>query len=116
MAVFVQSEGREIARRTKEALAEAKKRGKKLVAQPGNSPLTKWLRENGNAKGVQGNIEGAMKRAAPWKGIMEELVAQGLSLRGMARELNRRGERTPKGCEWAPMTVSRLVKRLELVA
>lgn len=116
MAQVAELEGQLISQRTREALAAAKRRGVKLGGPLGAAPLKKWIAKNGNGKAVRGNQEGAIRRAEPWRGIVEPMVADGLSYRAMAVELNRRGERTAKGGQFFPQTVARLVKRLELAA
>ena len=116
MAAVAQLEGELISQRTREGLAAARARGTRLGARPGRSPLQKWNLENGNEKGVRGNVQGAIRRAAPWRSVIEELAADGLSLQGMARELNRRGERSVRGGRWTATSVRRLRSKLDEAA
>jgi hypothetical protein len=43
---------------------------------------------------------------------MRDLQQLGLTLRGMAAELNKRKVKTPRGGKWHPETVARLIDRL----
>lgn len=114
MAQAAELEAAMIGQRTRDALAAAKAAGKRLGARPGASPLSAYLREHGNKAGLQGKARAANRRAEPWRDVLAELMAEGLSYRAVARTLNSRGERTPRAGTWSAMTVSRMIKRLEL--
>jgi len=112
MAQTAELEAGLISERTRAALAAAKARGVRLGARPGHSPLSAYLREHGNAAGVQGARRAADERAASWRTIFEEMVAKGLSLNAMARELDGNGDRTPRGGTWTAKACSRMIDRL----
>ncbi|OAN43827.1 hypothetical protein A6A04_21150 [Paramagnetospirillum marisnigri] len=97
-----------ISARTKAALAAAKARGKKLGSPKG----AEHLRGLGNAEAVAAIKEKADRRAGDLQGIMGELMAAGMSLRGMADELNRRGILTARGGAWYPTSVKRSLERV----
>ena len=103
-----------ISQRTREALAAVKARGKRLGARPGASPLSAYLREHGNKAALQGKAKAANRRAEPWRGVLQEMLDRGLGYNGIARELDGKGERTPRGGTWSAMAVSRMVKRLSI--
>lgn len=112
MAAVAQLEGELISQRTREALSAARRRGTKLGNPDGGAALRKWTAENGNRKAVTGNQEGAIRRAEPWRSVIEPMVADGLSLQAMARTLNATGERSVRGGRWTAKGVSRLRQRL----
>lgn len=116
MANVAELEAGLISQRTKAALKQARARGKKLGAQPGNSPLPAYIAANGNTAGVQGAIAAADQRAEIWRGIFEGMVGRRLSLNAMAKELNAAGEVTPRGGRWTAKAASRMIARLDLQA
>ena len=94
-AALAEKERRLISERTKQALASARARGKKLGG----------LREAGReAKAA------AAARAQELAPLFEELA--GLSARELARVFNERGVPTPRGKPWSPVTVLRARRRL----
>ncbi|HEY6618726.1 MAG TPA: recombinase family protein, partial [Steroidobacteraceae bacterium] len=98
--------------RTKAALAAAKARGVKL----GNPNGARALRgkQTGNAQAVAAIKLKAQAHAANLQSIVDDVRSQGItSIRKIAEELNRRGILTPRGGEWQPTTVVRLLERLE---
>jgi DNA invertase Pin-like site-specific DNA recombinase len=112
MASVAELEAGLISERTKAALAAAKARGVKL----GNPNGARALRgkQTGNAEAVAAIKLKAHAHAANLQAIVEDVRAQGItSIRKIADELNRRGILTPRGGEWQPTTVVRLLKRLE---
>ena len=114
MAAVAELEASLISQRTKAALQQAKARGVRLGARPGASPLSGYLAEHGNTAGVEGAKRAADERASAWRTIFEDMLADGLSMNGMARELAAKGETTPRGSKWTPAAVSRMLGRLEL--
>ena len=95
---------------TKNGLQAAKARGVKLG----------WAQPQRDAETHRGAVEkGAASTAAKADTFAERLrpviqsFAAGASLRDIARELNARGIFTPRGKEWQPAQVSRLLARLD---
>ncbi|MET4481201.1 recombinase family protein [Bradyrhizobium sp. F1.13.3] len=94
-AAVAEKERRNIAERTRLALAEAKHRGKKL----------------GNPQQAEANKLAAAVRDARLRPILEEL--EGLPLREICAELTDRRIPAPRGGEsWNPMSVLRSLRRL----
>ncbi len=109
MALVAEQERRAISRRTKEALAAAKARGVKLGCPAGAA----HLRQYGNEAGVQAIKKGADDRASSLAGILAEIQATGVtSFAGIAEELNKRRIAAPRGGQWHPSSVKRLLERL----
>lgn len=98
-----------ISKRTKEALAAAKRRGVKL----GNPKGAAHLKGIGNDAAVKTIKTKANAHAERLRPILEDVLAAGVTgLRGIAGELNRQGVLTPRGGQWHPASVSRTLKRL----
>lgn len=111
MASVAELEAGLISERTKAALAAAKRRGVKL----GNPNGARALRgkQTGNSEAVAAIKLKAQEHAANLRAILDDVRAQGItSVRKVAQELNRRGIITPRGGEWQPTTVVRLLARL----
>ena len=115
MSGFAEMESALISTRTKSALAMARKRGVKLGAQPGNSPLISWNRNHSNKLGVGGIKKAADRRAESWRSTITALVSDGLSDNAIAKTLTARGEKSVKGKAWTSKGVSRLRARLEAI-
>jgi DNA invertase Pin-like site-specific DNA recombinase len=112
MASVAELEAGLISKRTKAALAAAKARGVKL----GNPNGARALRgkQTGNAEAVAAIKLKAQAHAANLQSIVEDIRTQGItSIRKIADELNQRGILTPRGGEWQPTTVVRLLERLK---
>ncbi len=100
-AALAEQERDFISIRTKAALAEAKVRGVKLGG----------LRD----KTMKRNIvqqKNAQDRAEKLRNIVEPMVKNDMSLRGMAKALNEAGIETARGGAWSAPQVSRIVDRL----
>ena len=113
MASVAELEAGLISERTKAALAAAKARGVKL----GNPNGARALRgkQVGNKEAVAAVKQKAQEHAGNLRAIVEDIQAQGItSVRKMAEELNRRAILTPRGGEWQPTTVVRLLARLSV--
>lgn len=109
MAVIAEGERKLISRRTKDALAVAKKRGVRL----GNPNGAKHLQGIGNAAAVASVKARAAARALDLAEVVSDIQADGkTSLQDIAGELNRRSIQTPRGGSWHPASVSRLLERL----
>lgn len=114
LAAVAQAERRAISTRTKEALKAAKARGVKLGNPNGASPLR---------RGKQGNKAAIAARKEAVDGRCEELATElasipdwrSMSLRGLASKLNERHVAAPRGGEWHPSGVRRVLKRLEVL-
>ena len=113
MASVAELEAGLISERTKAALAAAKARGVKL----GNPNGARALRgkQVGNKEAVATVKLKAQEHANNLRAIVEDIRAQGItSIRTMAEELNRRAILAPRGGEWQPTTVVRLLARLSV--
>lgn len=113
MASVAELEAGLISERTKAALAAAKARGVKL----GNPNGARALRgkQVGNKEAVEAVQRRAQEHATNLRAIVEDIQAQGItSIRKMADELNRRAILAPRGGEWQPTTVVRLLARLSV--
>jgi DNA invertase Pin-like site-specific DNA recombinase len=111
MAAVAELEAGLIGERTKGALAAAKARGVRL----GNPNGARALRgkQKGNAQAVARIKEKAVQRAIGFRGIIEDIKRAGItSVRAVTEELNRQGIRAPRGGEWHPTAVARLLIRL----
>jgi DNA invertase Pin-like site-specific DNA recombinase len=111
IAAVAELEAALIGERTKKALAAAKARGVKL----GNPNGARALRgkQTGNAEAVARIKEKAAQRAMDLQGIIECIKCMGItSVRAITEELNRQGIRAPRGGDWHPTAVSRLLARL----
>lgn len=116
LAAVAEDEARRISERTTAALAAAKARGVKLgSARPGH-----WKgREEARMRGMKAARAAAQelfaRQGAPAYGkalpIAREMHAAGESLQAIASKLNAKGISTPRGAEWKPMQVARLLKR-----
>lgn len=94
LAAVAEHERAMISERTKAAMAQAKARGVKL----GNPHI-----KSGDA--TRANVRAADEFAQKVYSLLEEMVAEGLSLRAMARELNERQILTRTGKWWSAGTV-----------
>lgn len=108
MAMLAEEERRMISKRTKEALAAAKRRGVKLGGDRGVVP-TRRVR----AQAVAAIKARADARAFDLAPIIAELRASGTSLSGIAAGLSEKGIKTPRGKTTGTMTqVQRLLERM----
>jgi DNA invertase Pin-like site-specific DNA recombinase len=109
LAAVAEHEAKAISTRTKDALAAAKARGKRLGGDRGNLPA---VAKEGAKASVAARIEKANNRASDLLPIIEELKASGaVSLRQIAAELNTRGIRTARGGAWSAVQVKRVLER-----
>ncbi len=108
MAMVADEERRMISARTKAALAEAKKRGKKLGGFRG-----KVITPEARAASLRTRQERSQAKARDLVPIIEELKAAGaISLRQIAAGLNAKGIKTARGGEWSAGQVQRLIERV----
>ena len=103
MAAVAEGERERISRRTKEALAAAKKRGK----QRGNPRPAESL-----TKGRATIAAALAEHRDQVRPLVEQLRAQGFSLRAIARELNRRDIPPARGRRWEASTVRNVLNSL----
>jgi DNA invertase Pin-like site-specific DNA recombinase len=109
MAMVAEEERRMISKRTKEALAAAKRRGVKLGGDRGVIPTAK-----SRAKAVAAIKARAEAKAADLAPIIKELQAAGkTSLRAIAAGLNDAGIPTERGGQWSSPQVMRILERLD---
>jgi DNA invertase Pin-like site-specific DNA recombinase len=123
LAVVAEAERQAISRRTRDALAEIKvrierdgsyrsPRSGRTLTRLGN-PCGWRKRRASNAKAVATVKANAAARVEALADVLEALAAEGVaSASGIARELNRRGFRTPRNGPWHPSTVAALQRKL----
>jgi DNA invertase Pin-like site-specific DNA recombinase len=113
IAAVAEEEARMISKRTKDALQAAKRRGVELGGSrfPGQG-LSQEAIKTGRLLGDEAKRVKADRFAADLKPMIEKIQADGVtSLRGVARELNARKIKTPRGKEWTPTGVKNLMER-----
>jgi len=111
MALVAQQEREAISKRTKEALAAAKRRGQKLGNPNGASALRRAGK--GNVAGVAAMKLKADTHAVDLKPVLEGFALEGItSLGAIAAALNDRGMQTPRGGIWYKTSVSNLIARI----
>ena len=112
MAVIAQAERKAISDRTKAALAAAKARGVRLGnprLQPGTAALARIASVAATAA--------AEKRAQDLREVIEDARAHGCStLRALADHLNGLEIPTPRGSQWVPASVRRLLVLIDRAA
>jgi len=112
MALVAQQEREAISKRTKEALAAAKERGRKLGNPNGASALLRAAK--GNLAALGAIQRGADAHAIQLRPVIVALTGEGIeSLGAIASELNTRGMLTPRGGTWHKSSVRNLLSRLE---
>jgi DNA invertase Pin-like site-specific DNA recombinase len=105
---MAEEEGKQISKRTRDALAAAKRRGVKLGGDRGVIPTAKARKASAEALQAR-----ASKRAADLAPIVKELQDAGVTSRtGIANGLNEKGIKTPRGGTWSVTQVSRLLDLL----
>jgi DNA invertase Pin-like site-specific DNA recombinase len=102
MAAVAELEAGLISKRTKDALAASKARGKVLGGYRGGPKVDPSV-------GLKARQERAAQYAASVRPIVTELRNSGLSLWRVCGELETRGIRTPQGGKWVPQMVSKIV-------
>jgi DNA invertase Pin-like site-specific DNA recombinase len=108
MAAMAEHEAQAISDRTKAALAAAKARGQALGwSIPGRQDEQREAARKGAAR----NAAKADTYAANVLPLIETLERQGLSLRGIAAELNARHVKTARGGDWHAATVRNVLAR-----
>ena len=100
MAAVAELEAGLIGERTKAALAAAKARGVRLGAHGAEKLAPKYRAE-------------AHDRAKQLEPIIRPLLREGYSMCGIALELNKRKQPTPRGGSWHPQLVKRIIQRFD---
>lgn len=115
LALVAQQEREAISARTKAALAAARERGTKLGNPNGASALRRASK--GNRAAVGALKDAADRHAADLAPVIAHLQSEGLtSLPALAKALNERQMRTPRGGHWYPSSVRNLLARLNAAA
>lgn len=71
----------------------------------------------GTRQAVEAVMANASRNAEQLRAIVEQVQIEGhTTLRAIARALNRRGVATPRGVDWRPTTVKRLLNRVKPAA
>jgi DNA invertase Pin-like site-specific DNA recombinase len=110
LAAVAEHEAKAISTRTKDALAAAKARGKRLGGDRGNLPT---VAKEGAKASVAARTVKANNRASDLAPIIEELKAAGaVSLRQIAAGLNDKEIKTARGREWSAVQVQRVLARV----
>ena len=110
LAAVAEHEREMISQRTKAALAAAKARGTRLGGDRGN---LRTVGDKGRAISRVVRIKKAADRTADLSPIITEIRASGAtSLGKIAKALNERGIRTPRGSEWQAVQVKRVLERV----
>jgi DNA invertase Pin-like site-specific DNA recombinase len=111
MALVAQQEREAISKRTREALAAAKRRGV-VLGNPNGARALRRARKGNRASLaiIQGKANSHASNLAP---VVESLASEGVtSLGGIAAALNERGMLTARGGHWHRTTVSNLLRRI----
>jgi len=114
LSAIAEHESEQISRRTKDALAAAKRRGAKLGAA---NPRSRNLTDDARRKGNQAAAQAVRERADEGCEALREVLAPlrpVLSFQQIAQVLNLRGERTRRDKPWSDVAVMRACKRLEI--
>ena len=116
LAAVAEHEAEAISARTKAALGAAKARGVKLGGLRGESTRMVSIAERGNKASAIARGLSAGRRNQDLFPLLAEMRAAGIkSLPAIAKELNSRGIPTARGGKWAPVQVSRVLRKSALV-
>lgn len=114
LAAVAEHEAEAISRRTKDALAAAKRRG--VVLGGARPECRENLSQAARKRGAKAAGEAARRKADELAGGLRDtlagMVAEGLSLAKMAERLNAEDGETAKGRKWGAVQVSRVLARL----
>lgn len=121
LAAVAEEEARAISRRTKDALAEARKRGKELGGKrrrKGTGEVVMTLTDETRQRSATARAEKAARRASdilPIVATIRAKIGPDASLGAIARALTDEGVRTPSGRSrtWTAVQVSRLLERVK---
>jgi DNA invertase Pin-like site-specific DNA recombinase len=108
LAAVAEHEAQMISTRTKDALRAARARGVKLGTR-NPMMIAKYARKGTRASAIARTLL-ARNRAADILPVIESLQAEGITtLWGIAETLNQRGISAPRGGNWSPVQVSRVL-------
>jgi DNA invertase Pin-like site-specific DNA recombinase len=111
MALIAQQEREATSQRTKEALQAAKARGTVLGNPNGAAALKRA--QKGNRAALVKVSKDADAHALDLAPVIDDIRKAGVTtLNGIAKELNRRTIRTPRGGQWYATSVKNLLERL----
>lgn len=111
LALIAQHEREAISRRTREALAAAKRRGVRLGNPNGARPLRRARK--GNSAALVVIRQRADTHAEQLRPVLEDLAKERITtLTGIATALNDRGMQTPRGGTWHASSVRNLLARV----
>jgi len=117
LAAVAEHEAKMISSRTKQALAQAKKRGVLLGA---TNPNCRNLTKAGVARGSKRGGKAMRERSAAFHASIDPIVlgllAEGMSIDQAAEEMNRRGYKTANGGPWNARHVRRVAQRGQMNA
>jgi DNA invertase Pin-like site-specific DNA recombinase len=112
LAAVAEHEAEMISQRTKAALAAYKARGGKLGAELRQCRnLTAEARRRGAERAAAVRSRNAVESYADLAPTMKELRADGATLQGIAKKLNKEGHTTRRGRPWNPVQVARVLER-----
>jgi DNA invertase Pin-like site-specific DNA recombinase len=113
LAAVAENEARAISERTKAALAAYKARGGRLgAALNPKTALTDRARRAGAKAAGKIHSRKAAEAYSDIAPFVQELADNNYTLAAIASELNARGYRTRRDCEWNPTQVMRVLNRL----
>jgi DNA invertase Pin-like site-specific DNA recombinase len=119
LAAVAEDEARRISDRTKVALAAAKARGTLLgSARPDHWKGRETARlaglEKGRAVAIKVRRQKAAQAYADLAPVLTDLRVKGMTLQGIANQLNAEGHTTRRGRPWNPVQVSRVLATSEV--
>jgi DNA invertase Pin-like site-specific DNA recombinase len=110
LAAVAEHEAAMISARTTAALAAAKARGRRLGGLRGKPGRMKAMAAKGNVASARARKAIAVKRTVDLLSVIEGLRSEGVnSLTAIAKKLNERGISAPRGGEWSPVQVLRVL-------
>ena len=109
LAMVAQKEREMIARRTRDALAAARRRVVSLGGDRGNLPSV--CRDGARASAIVRSAE-ARQRASDLSPVLNSMKAEGCSLNEMAKRLNAEGVKTARGKDWQATQVARVLEKI----
>jgi DNA invertase Pin-like site-specific DNA recombinase len=110
LAAVAEHEAEAISRRTKDALAAARARGVKLGGRRVPPERFEEISKLGRKAAAVALRKQREAREHDIKPIVDEITASGIkTLRGIANELNARGEPTPRNRQWSAVQVMRIL-------